>query len=419
RGQAEENRHFGALSVSLCSQGNFPGGSLDCGFPLAFGTAWDWMKGLSMRWHGLVVAGLCLSASVALAQTRAPGVGGPGSQTTGTPRTGTGAAPATGRPTTSGAGTASGTRPTGGLPASQLPGGATQGGTTGTRPKMTVSSGGPATSTGTLPAGGTTRPAVGAGTTTGGAALGAAAGGAAVGTATTRPATGAPLSAGTGGLNARDYASYAIGLDMAARFQADGTTVNLDQLLMGLKDGFAGAKPRYSEEQLRAAAEAFDREVQARAAERFKMVAEQNKKASATFLAENKKKPTVKSTASGLQYEVIKAGPGRVTAKATDTVKANYHGTLIDGTVFDTTQGDQPVVIEASNAIAGWTEALQLMRAGDKWRLYVPSELAYGAEGYGPVPPNALLIFELELLEITAPVNATPVGQGTLPRQIK
>lgn len=373
-----------------------------------------------MRWHGLVVAGLCLSAGVALAQTRAPGVGVPatgspatGSSATGAPRTGTGTGAAAGR-TTGGVGTASGARPAGTLPASQFPSSGTTGGTTGTRPKMTVSPGGPATSSGTLPSGGTARPVAGG---AGAAAAGAVGG--AVGGAATRPATGAPLSAGTGGLNARDYASYAIGLDMAARFQADGTTVNLDQLLMGLKDGFAGAKPRYSEEQLRAAAEAFDREVQARAAERFKMVAEQNKKASATFLAENKKKPTVKATASGLQYEVIKAGPGRVTAKATDTVKANYHGTLIDGTVFDTTQGDQPVVIEASNAIAGWTEALQMMRAGDKWRLYVPSELAYGAEGYGPVPPNALLIFELELLEITAPVNATPVGQGTLPRQIK
>ena len=371
-----------------------------------------------MRWHGLVVAGICLSAGVALAQTRAPGAGVPGVQATGSqapgaPRTGTGTGSATGRPTTGGVGTASGTRPTGTLPPSQFPAGATQGGATGTagtRPKMTVSPGSPATSTGTVPAGGTPRAAVGAGSAAGGAALGAT---------TTRPVTGAPLSAGAGGLNARDFASYAIGMDMAARFQADGTTVNIDQLVMGLKDGFAGAKPRYSEEQLRAAAEAFDREVQARAAERFKLVAEQNKKASATFLAENKKKPTVKSTASGLQYEVIKAGPGRVTAKSTDTVKANYHGTLIDGTVFDTTQGDQPVVIEASNAIAGWTEALQMMRAGDKWRLYVPSELAYGAEGYGPVPPNALLIFELELLEITAPVNATPVGQGTLPRQIK
>lgn len=383
-----------------------------------------------MKWHGLVVAGLCFSASVALAQTRAPGVGAAGAQATGSQATGsqgagqprTGAGTTSGRPTTGGVGSATGQRSTGTLPPSQFPGGAAPSGT-GARPKMTVSPGGPATSSGALPAGGTPRTSVGAGTATGaavgGAAVGGAAVGAAAGAAATRTTTGAPLSAGVGGLNARDYASYAIGLDMAARFQADGTTVNLDQLLMGLKDGFAGVKPRYSEEQLRAAAEAFDREVQARAAERFKLVAEQNKKASVTFLAENKKKPTVKTTATGLQYEVIKAGPGRVNAKPTDTVKANYHGTLIDGTVFDTTQGDQPVVIEASNAIAGWTEALQMMRAGDKWRLYVPSELAYGAEGYGPVPPNALLIFELELLEITAPVNATPVGQGTLPRQIK
>ncbi len=112
-------------------------------------------------------------------------------------------------------------------------------------------------------------------------------------------------------------------------------------------------------------------------------------------------------------------GRGKATAKVTDTIKAHYHGTLLDGTVFDTTQGDQPVVIEVNSAIAGWTEALQMMRAGDKWRLYVPSELAYGAEGFGPVPPNAVLVFDLELIEIAAPAAATPVGQGTLPRQIK
>ena len=206
---------------------------------------------------------------------------------------------------------------------------------------------------------------------------------------------------------------------MAGRFQAEGTTVNIDQLILGLKDGFAGSKPRYPEQQLRAAAEAFDKELQARAQERFQQVSEQNKKDTATFLAENKKKKTVKTTASGLQYEVLTAGKGPTTAKTTDTIKANYHGTLIDGTVFDSTQGDEPVVIEVASAIAGWTEALQMMKPGDKWRLYVPPELAYGAEGFGPVPPNAVLVFDLELLEISKPAAATPVGQGTLPRQIK
>ncbi|MFO0867486.1 MAG: FKBP-type peptidyl-prolyl cis-trans isomerase [Pirellulales bacterium] len=324
-----------------------------------------------MKWHGILVVGLCMSAATLSAQTRQPSAPG------GSPR------PAAGAPSTS--------RPAGttGTPGS-------------TRPSTTA----PAA---TAPAAGTTK----AGSATGTAPARAPAGTAPAGTAP------AGTAGGAGNLNARDYASYAIGLDMAARFQADGTTINIDQLILGLKDGFGGAKPRYPEQQLRAAAEAFDKEMQARAQERFQQVSEKNKQDAAVFLAENKKKKTVRTTASGLQYEVIKAGTGKATAKATDTIKAHYHGTLIDGTVFDTTQGDQPVVIEVASAIAGWTEALQLMRAGDKWRLYVPSELAYGPEGFGPVPPNAVLVFELELLEIAAPAAATPVGQGTLPRQIK
>ena len=338
-----------------------------------------------MKWHGILVFGLCMSAVGLMAQTKLP-------------------APASG----------SSTRP-GSLPASS-----------GARPSGTTGTGGSARPATSLPAG--AAPAAGLGATTGKAGTGASTSassttktGAGTGASSTTKAGGSTTTAagGAGAFNARDYASYAIGLDMAARFQADGTSVNIDQLIIGLKDGFAGAKPRYSEQQLRAAAEAFDKEMQVRAQERFKQVSEKNKKDSVVFLAENKKKKTVRTTASGLQYEVIKAGTGKATAKVTDTIKAHYHGTLIDGTVFDSTQGDQPVVIEVTNAIAGWTEALQLMRAGDKWRLYVPSELAYGAEGFGPVPPYAVLVFELELLEIAAPAAATPVGQGTLPRQIK
>jgi FKBP-type peptidyl-prolyl cis-trans isomerase FklB len=216
---------------------------------------------------------------------------------------------------------------------------------------------------------------------------------------------------------ARDYASYAIGLDMASRFQADETPINVELLLQGLKDGFSGAKPRFSEAQLRAAAEAFDKEMQLRSQERFQLIAERNKKDGATFLAENKKKKTVKSLPSGLQYEVVKSGTGK-SPKMTDKIKAHYHGTLIDGTVFDTTQEDDPVEIEVTSAIAGWTEALPLMKVGDKWRLYVPSDLAYGADGFGPVPPNAVLIFDLELLEVV-PATAAPAAPATLPRPTK
>jgi len=211
-------------------------------------------------------------------------------------------------------------------------------------------------------------------------------------------------------------ASYAIGLDIAARFSNDGMQINPEMLLQGLKDGFAGGKPRYTEDKLRAAAEAFEKDVQAKAQLRFKEIAAKNKEDGAIFLAENKKKKTVRALPSGLQYEVVKAGVGK-SPKSTDKIRAHYHGTLVDGTVFDTTQNEQPIDIDVQGAIPGWTEALQIMKTGDKWRLFVPPELAYGAEGFGPVPPNAVLIFELELVEVLTPAaqsSARPVTPTTI-----
>lgn len=281
--------------------------------------------------------------------------------------------------------------------------------TTGARPttgSTTGASGAPRS--GTLP------------TPTAGSTRSTAAGTSAPAAGSTRPAAttgaGAAAAATAGGSAAtRDYASYAIGLDIASRFAADGMQVNPEMLLQGLKDGFAGGKPRYPEDKLRAAAEAFEREVQARAQVRFKEVAEKNRQDGLVFMTENKKKKTVKALTSGLQYEVIKSGAGK-TPKSTDKIRAHYHGTLVDGTVFDSTQNDQPIEIDVQGAIPGWTEALQLMKAGDKWRLYVPPELAYGAEGFGPVPPNAVLIFELELIDVLAPAAQNSARPATAPK---
>jgi len=121
----------------------------------------------------------------------------------------------------------------------------------------------------------------------------------------------------------------------------------------------------------------------------------------ATFLAENAKKEGVKTTASGLQYKIIKSGTGE-SPKPTDTVKVHYHGTLIDGTVFDSSvQRGQPVTFPVERVIPGWVEALQLMKVGDKWQLFIPAKLAYGDRSPGPaIPPNSVLIFEVELLGI-------------------
>jgi FKBP-type peptidyl-prolyl cis-trans isomerase FklB len=119
------------------------------------------------------------------------------------------------------------------------------------------------------------------------------------------------------------------------------------------------------------------------------------------FLAENAKKEGVKTTASGLQYKVIKSGAGE-SPKPTDTVKVHYHGTLIDGTVFDSSvQRGEPISFPVGGVIPGWVEALQLMKVGDKWQLFIPSRLAYGAQSPSPlIGPNSTLIFEVELLGI-------------------
>lgn len=119
------------------------------------------------------------------------------------------------------------------------------------------------------------------------------------------------------------------------------------------------------------------------------------------FLAENAKKEGVKTTSSGLQYKILKAGTGP-SPKATDTVKVHYHGTLINGTVFDSSvQRGEPISFPVQRVIPGWVEALQLMKVGDKWQLVIPPDLAYGAEGSSPeIAPNSTLIFEVELLGI-------------------
>ncbi len=125
------------------------------------------------------------------------------------------------------------------------------------------------------------------------------------------------------------------------------------------------------------------------------------KKAGEDFLAANAKKPGVKVLPSGLQYKVLKSGNGP-SPKATDTVKTHYHGTFINGKVFDSSvERGEPVEFPVNGVIKGWTEALQLMKVGDKWQLFIPSDLAYGPDGQGPIPPNSVLVFDVELLGIS------------------
>ena len=156
-----------------------------------------------------------------------------------------------------------------------------------------------------------------------------------------------------------------------------------------------------SEEEMRTVMTAFQKEMAAKQAEMMKSQGEKNKKEGEAFLAENKKKEGVKTLASGLQYKVIKEGTGK-TPKATDKVSTHYQGTLIDGTEFDSSyKRGEPATFPVNGVIPGWTEALQLMKVGSKWQLFVPSKLAYGEKGAGPIiGPNAVLIFTVELLAI-------------------
>lgn len=200
---------------------------------------------------------------------------------------------------------------------------------------------------------------------------------------------------------AYDQASYAIGHQVGGSLKNDGLEVNLELLVQGLKEALGGTESKYSQEQLRAAFDIVKADLQVKAEKRRIALAEKNLRDGAAFLTANKVKPGVKSTASGLQYQVIKAGNGP-SPQATDTVRTHYHGTLIDGTVFDSSvERKQPATFPVNGVIKGWSEALQLMKVGDKWRLFVPADLAYDQRGAGEdIGPNAVLIFDVELLGI-------------------
>jgi FKBP-type peptidyl-prolyl cis-trans isomerase FklB len=199
----------------------------------------------------------------------------------------------------------------------------------------------------------------------------------------------------------KDQASYAIGLNIGRNLKRDGLELNAETLVMGLMDSLSGGKAKMTEEQCRAALEMLDRELQQVMTEKNKVVGDKNKKDGQAYLAANKKKQGVVALPSGLQYSVLKAGTGPSPTEK-DTVRAHYHGTLIDGKVFDSSvERKEPLVIPVGGVIRGWTEALQKMKVGDKWRLVVPPELAYGPDGAPPdIGPHAVLVFEVELLGI-------------------
>ena len=211
--------------------------------------------------------------------------------------------------------------------------------------------------------------------------------------------------------NQKDKVSYSIGMDIGNNLKRQSIDVDVDLLAKGVKDTVAGGETLLSAEEARETLVALQQELRKKALERKKQDAEKNKKEGEAFLAENKTKEGVVSLPSGLQYKILRSGDGS-SPKGTDTVETNYRGTLINGMEFDSSyKRGQTAVFPVTGVIAGWTEALQLMKVGDKWQLFVPPELAYGERGAGPIGPNATLIFDVELVSIKSDAEGDPSGK--------
>jgi FKBP-type peptidyl-prolyl cis-trans isomerase FklB len=195
--------------------------------------------------------------------------------------------------------------------------------------------------------------------------------------------------------------SYSIGMRIGRDFARQNIDIDPDILARGIRDAMTGAEPLMSDADAQAVMQAFQQERMAAQQAEMKAAGEKNAKEGAVFLAENAKKDGVVSLPSGLQYKVLAEGTGNTPGPA-DTVTVNYRGTLVDGSEFDSSyKRGEPATFPVNGVISGWTEALQLMKEGAKWQLFIPSALAYGERGAGPViGPNATLVFDVELISI-------------------
>jgi len=191
-------------------------------------------------------------------------------------------------------------------------------------------------------------------------------------------------------------ASYALGMSMGlfinSRFVEDGIIPNQEQFILGVKDTLSRRKTRFSEDEA-------DQKVQEAINAIMEEKMSESKQKGIDFLVENSKKSGVITTSSGLQYEVLNEGTGKKPS-ASDIVRVHYEGRLIDGITFDSSYGSDPVEFPLDAVIPGWTEGLQLMKVGSKYRLFIPSELGYGERAAGHIPPYSVLIFDVELLDI-------------------
>lgn len=222
----------------------------------------------------------------------------------------------------------------------------------------------------------------------------------------TAAATGDQTTAAIPGLaTEKDQVSYMIGMAMAKQWEPIKDEIDVDVLARAIKSAFAGDKLLLTDEQAAKISESFGERMQAKQLAKLQTEARQNAEAGAAFLADNGKKPGVQTTASGLQYQVLSAGEG-AKPKPTDSVRVNYKGSLLDGTVFDdSARHGGPATIPLQQVVPGWQEGIALMPVGSKYRFWIPAALGYGEQGTpgGPIPPNATLVFEVELLDIAKP----------------
>ncbi|HEY2155819.1 MAG TPA: FKBP-type peptidyl-prolyl cis-trans isomerase [Isosphaeraceae bacterium] len=217
----------------------------------------------------------------------------------------------------------------------------------------------------------------------------------------------APAAASSELNDLKSRGSYLIGFNIGNQFKGQGLDIDPDLLTKGIKDALAGTKPPLSDAAIKETFQALQQQAQAKQAEQQKaMQAEAakvggaNKQEGDAFLAANAKKPGVTTLPSGLQYKVLKEGTGH-SPKASDVATVHYEGKLINGQVFDSSyKRGEPTQFQPNQVIRGWTEALQLMKTGSEWELYIPSDLAYGPGGNRGIPPNSTLVFKVELIAV-------------------
>jgi FKBP-type peptidyl-prolyl cis-trans isomerase FklB len=197
-----------------------------------------------------------------------------------------------------------------------------------------------------------------------------------------------------------DEVNYSVGHQIGTDFKNQGIELNEDAMIKGMQDALAGEHSLMTPDEMRTALTKMAKKIAEKQQQKQIETAKDNLAKANAFLDENGKKDGVKTADSGLQYKIVEAGSG-TSPQANDNVTVHYKGTLIDGKEFDSSyKREKPMTFQVNKVIAGWTEALQMMKPGAKWQLYIPPKLGYGAQGAGPIPANSVLIFDVELISV-------------------